>query len=153
MIQGLALAGAVGVGGLGTALLRKRPRVAVVPHGDDLPSASLTVNRPPIVSRRDWGALPVNHAARNEQGFYERGRNPEGWYVYEGSLRDSYQTLIIHHSSFYEADGMATLLEGAAFAPRRPNVGRHWLSLHGRCGWHGLRRARVVGPRRAYDGA
>ncbi len=111
MIQGLALAGAVYIGGVGTALLRNRPRVVVLPHGDDLPVASATIVRPPIVSRGEWGALPVNHQARNEYGFYQRGSNPEGWYGYEGSLRDSYQTLIVHHSSFYEADGLATLRE------------------------------------------
>lgn len=111
MIQGLALAGAVCIGGVGTALLRNRPRVAVLPHGDESPVASPTIFRPPIVSRGAWGALPVNHQARYEYGFYQRGGNPEGWYVYEGSLRDSYQTLIVHHSSFYEADGRATLRE------------------------------------------
>ena len=36
---------------------------------------------------------------------------PYGWYVYQGDLRDNYQTLIVHHSSFYEADARATLLE------------------------------------------
>ena len=111
MIQGLALAGAVCFGGAATALLRNRPRVVVLPHGDDLPAASLTKSRPVIVSRGEWGALPVNHQARNEFGFYQRGSNPEGWYVYEGDLRDSYQTLILHHSSFYEADGLATMIE------------------------------------------
>ena len=110
-MQGLALAGAVCAGGALTAMLRNRPRVVVLPHGDDSPVASSTIVRPPIVSRGEWGALPVNHQARNENGFYQRGSNPEGWYVYEGSLRDSYQTLIVHHSSFYEADGRATLRE------------------------------------------
>ena len=76
-----------------------------------MPVASPTIERPPVVSRGEWGALPVNHQAGNEYGFYQRGGNPEGWYVYEDSLRDSYQTLIVHHSSFYEADGLATLRE------------------------------------------
>ena len=111
LLQILTLAGAVGFGGAATALLRHRPRVVVVPHGDDLPAASPTIARPVIVSRGEWGALPVNHQALNENGFYQRGSNPEGWYVYEGDLRESYQTLIMHHSSFYEADGLATLNE------------------------------------------
>ena len=99
------------IGGVGTALLRQRPRIVVVPHGDDLPAASPTIARPAIVSRGEWGALPVNHQARNENGFYQRGSNPEGWYIYQGDLRDSYQMLIAHHSAFYEADGPATLNE------------------------------------------
>jgi len=111
MIQGLALAGAVCFGGAATALLRNRPRVVVLPHGDDRPAASSTKSRPAVVSRGEWGALSVNHQARNEFGFYQHGSNPEGWYVYEGDLRDSYQTLILHHSSFYEADGLATMIE------------------------------------------
>lgn len=111
MIQGLALAGGFCAGGVAMAFLRNRPRVVVLPHGDDSPVASPTNVRPPIVSRAEWGALPINHQARNEHGFYQRSGNPEGWYVYEGDLRDSYQTLILHHSSFYEADGLATLSE------------------------------------------
>ncbi|MCY3864286.1 MAG: peptidoglycan recognition family protein [Chloroflexi bacterium] len=111
MIQGLAMAGAVFGGAAATAVLRNRPRVAVLPHGDESSVASPTIVRPPVVSRGEWGALPVNHQAHHEYGFYQRGSNPAGWYVYEGSLRDSYQTLILHHSSFYEADGRATLRE------------------------------------------
>jgi len=111
VIQGLALAGAIGGGAAATAVLRNRPRLVVLPHGDDRPVASPAFVRPAVVSRGEWGALPVNHQARNENGFYQRGSNPEGWYVYDGSLRDSYQTLIAHHSSFYEADGLATLRE------------------------------------------
>lgn len=111
VIQGLALAGAIGGGAAATALLRKRPRVVVLPHEDDLPVASPAILRPPVVSRAEWGALPVNHQARNENGFYQPGSNSEGWYVYGGDLRERYQTLILHHSSFYEEDGRATLRE------------------------------------------
>ena len=111
MFHSLVLAGTVGFGGVAVGLLRNRPRVVVLPHGDDLPIASPTSVRPAVVSRSEWGALPVNNSARNEFGFYERVRNPEGWYIYEGDLRESYQSLIMHHSSFYEADGVATLLE------------------------------------------
>ena len=120
MIQGLAMAGAVFGGAAAAALLRNRPRVAVLPHGDESPVASPTIVRPPVVSRGEWGALPVNHQARHEYGFYQRGSNPEGWYVYEGSLRDSYRTLILHHSSFYEADGLAWNMARRAMRRRRP---------------------------------
>lgn len=111
MLPGLALVGALSLGGVAAALLRSRPRVVVLPHGDDMPSASPAIARPAIISRDEWGALPVNHSARNENGFYQRESNPYGWYVYQGDLRDRYQTLIVHHSSFYEADVRATLLE------------------------------------------
>lgn len=130
MLQGLALAGAVGLGGAATALLRNRPRVVVLPHGDELPEASPVIARPAIVSRDKWGALPVNHAARNENGFYQRDSNPYGWYVYEGELRDSYQTLIIHHSAFYETDGLRTLLE----VQRLHRDDRYWADI----GYHFL---------------
>lgn len=111
ILPGLALAGALSLGGVAAALLRSRPRVVVVPHGDDMPEASPAIARPAIVGRDKWGALPVNHSARNENGFYRRESNPYGWYVYQGDLRDNYQTLIVHHSSFYEADVRATMLE------------------------------------------
>ena len=110
-MSGLALASAISLGGVGTASLRNRPRVVVLPHGDNMPAASTAIARPAIVGRGEWGALPVNHSARNEYGFYQRDSNPYGWYVYQGELRESYQTLIVHHSAFYEADVQATLLE------------------------------------------
>ena len=130
MLQAMALASAVGLGGAATALWRNRPRVVVLPHGDDMPEASPTIARPAIVSRDKWGALPVNHGARNENGIYQRDRNPYGWYVYQGDLRDNYQTLIVHHSSFYEADVRATLLE----VQRLHRDDRHWADI----GYHFL---------------
>ena len=111
LIQALAITGGAGFAGLALARLRNRPRIAIVPPGADLPFASPTGDRPPIIAREQWGALPVNHAAPNEPGFYHADRNPYGWRLYQGDLRDSYQTLILHHSAFYEADGFATLLE------------------------------------------
>lgn len=96
-----ALAAAAGV-------FSERPRVVVLPNEAGLSEEAV---RPPIVSRGAWGALPVDHSARNERGHYQSGVSPEGWYVYSGDLRDSYQTLVAHHSAFYKADGRATLLE------------------------------------------
>lgn len=130
MLQRLALVGAFGVGGATTALLRSRARVVVLPHGDDLPVASPTIVRLAVVSRGDWGALPVNHSARNENGFYQRGTNPAGWYVYEGDLHDRYQTLIMRHSAFYQADGLATLHE----VQRLHREDRQWADI----GYHFL---------------
>ncbi len=63
-----------------------------------------------MVARSDWGALPPDHAAFNEFGFYSL-ENPEGWRVYDVPLDQAYQTVIIHHSVVYEADDLSTLLE------------------------------------------
>jgi len=140
VIQGLTLAGALCIGGVANGLLRNRPRLVIVPHGDDMPAASPKPAGRSIVSRDEWGALPVDHAARNENGFYQPGSNPEGWYIYEGDLRESYQTLIIHHSAFYEADGLATLLE----VQRLHRGDRGWADI----GYHFL----VDSAGRVYEG-
>ncbi len=112
MLRRLAVVGAAsalaGLGGAAAGVFGERPRVVVLPNGDGLFNVA---QRPNIVSRDEWGALPVNSMARNESGIYKKGVNPEGWYVYLGDLRDSYQTLVIHHSAFYEVNGIATLLE------------------------------------------
>lgn len=64
---------------------------------------------PEIIPRWEWGALPPDHTALNEFGFYPD--NPTGWRIYEGDLHDAYQTVVIHHSAFYEEDDLQTLLE------------------------------------------
>lgn len=112
MLRRLAAVGVAGalaaLSGAAAGVLSRQPRVVVLPNEAGTSEAAV---RPPIVSRDAWGALPVDHGARNERGHYESGVNPEGWYVYAGDLRDSYQTLVVHHSAFYKADGRATLLE------------------------------------------
>lgn len=114
---GLALVGA-GVASLGVsaafvAVRRSigQPQVVVLPNGAQPPRSTPLASAPVIVSRESWGALPVDHSARNEYGHYQKGSNPEGWFVYPDDLRRSYQTLIIHHSAFYKASGLDTLLE------------------------------------------
>ncbi len=103
---GVLAAGAAVAGALAT-----RPKIVVLPHGATAPGAEATSPRPAIVSRDEWGALPVDLTARNENGLYRKGSNPEGWYIYPADLRQAYQTIIIHHSVVYEANGLATLLE------------------------------------------
>lgn len=68
-----------------------------------------TVQRPPIVSRETWGARPINFDAEEEFGFYSLD-NPEGWREYEGDLRQSYQTVVIHHSSVYDENDDRTII-------------------------------------------
>ena len=111
MLRRLGIGGAgalAALSGAAAGIFSRRPHVVVLPNEAD-PTESRA--RPPIVSRGEWGALPVDHSARNERGRYDSGLNPDGWYVYAGDLRDSYQTLVAHHSAFYEASGRATLLE------------------------------------------
>lgn len=110
ILQRLAWVGALaGLGGFTFVGMRGRPRVVVVLpfDGDESPGPKL----PRIISRDAWGALPVDYEARNERGIYEAGLNPAGWYVYPGDLRESYQTLVVHHSAFYKSSGAETLLE------------------------------------------
>ena len=105
----LTVLGALGgVAGVTLARLNRSTRVVVLPYGGN---AVKSATPPAIVSRDEWGALPVNVEAPNEPGIYEEGVNPAGWYVYAGELSDSYQTLVIHHSAFYKANGVETLLE------------------------------------------
>lgn len=63
---------------------------------------------PEIISRDTWGARPINLLAKNESGLYSED-NPEGWRVYDGDLRDDYQTIVLHHSAVYEIDDVATM--------------------------------------------
>ena len=107
LLRGLAALG--GAGALAAAgAFSQRPRVVILPNEA---GESEDSSRPPIVGRDEWGALPVDHSARNEGGHYDSEGNPWGWYTYAGDLRESYQTLIVHHSAVYKADGRATLLE------------------------------------------
>ncbi len=104
------LAGLGALGGLAGLIAYglNRPAEVIV-----LPYSGTQAERmpPPIISREEWGAFSVDISAPNERGVYEKTLNPAGWHVYSGDLRDSYQTLVIHHSAFYEASGIATLLE------------------------------------------
>ena len=116
MLRRLGVIGAAGglalAGGIAASQLAAGPRIVVLPFDED--SAREEASRYgqlPVVTRDQWGALPVNFNARNEKGIYAKDSNPEGWYVYAGDLRASYQSLVIHHSAFYKADGLATLLE------------------------------------------
>ncbi|MBN2470612.1 MAG: N-acetylmuramoyl-L-alanine amidase [Anaerolineae bacterium] len=105
------LVGLAGAGGmLGLILLKNARRAA------QTPPTPTPDPRPPFIARADWGALPPDHSAANETGFYS-AENPEGWRVYDGtladdsnSLQDVYRTVVIHHSANYGADDLDTLL-------------------------------------------
>jgi hypothetical protein len=71
---------------------------------------SKQIDKPLIVPRDEWGALPPNHEATQENGFYSED-TPEGWRVYEGDIREIYKTLVVHHSVIDAGDDLLTLLE------------------------------------------
>ncbi len=106
-LGGLTIAGGAG-GTLLLLLLRAGRRSTALP-GTLTPPAPTPFPPPPIVSRTEWGALPPDHNAPNETGFYSLD-NPEGWRVYEGDLRAVYRTVVIHHSANYGRDDIDTLL-------------------------------------------
>ncbi len=101
-----------GLAGVGLLNTRQPPS----PTPTDLPTLippteTPAIPKPQMVDRTQWGALIPDINARNEGGYYNRLTNPEGWYIYPDDLETSYQTLVIHHSGFYEQDGLSTLLE------------------------------------------
>lgn len=98
-------------GALVSGLRASRPQIVILPNDGGSTGLKTDDSRPRIISRRAWGALPVDHTARNENGLYRKGSNPYGWYVYAASLRESYQTLVVHHSAVYKVDGLTTLTE------------------------------------------
>src|SRR5689334_21788238 len=95
--MGLIGAGAISCGGLGLAGMLLSTDVPAEPEPSPIPpTARLIVNvntpvprfqKPIIISRDEWGALPPDHSAVNENGFYSED-NPEGWRIYEGDLED-----------------------------------------------------------------
>lgn len=106
------------------------------------PTAIPRFQQPSIISRSDWGALPPNHNAWGERGFYPD--NWGGWRIYEDDLAAAYQTVVIHHSAFYEEDDLATMLEVQDMHRNRRNwadvayhflVGKNGLIYEGR-DWH-----------------
>src|SRR5688572_29247770 len=93
--MGLLGAGAVTCGGLGlSAMLLATPAPPTASPIPPSPEILVQVNtpaprfqRPVTIPREDWGALPPDHNAVNENGFYSAD-NPEGWRIYEGNLED-----------------------------------------------------------------
>jgi hypothetical protein len=53
----------------------------------------------PVRPREDWGALPPNHDATGERGFYSAYTNPGGWRVYDEPLEHVLRTIAVHHSA------------------------------------------------------
>lgn len=74
------------------------------------PLALKQIDRPTIIPRAEWSAREPDHEAQNESGFYSL-LNEDGWREYEGDLRATYTTVVVHHSVVLEADDPATMRE------------------------------------------
>lgn len=119
--QFLGLMGVFGVGtgslcgGLaGLVVVSNQPAPSPTPTDTPTlipPTEVAVVPKPDMIDRTQWGALIPDTNARNETGIYDKLTNPAGWYVYPDALQESYQTLVMHHSGFYEQDGLSTMLE------------------------------------------
>jgi hypothetical protein len=88
----------------------RRSHGAAGPTATPRPLALKQIDRPTIISRADWRAREPDHDAENESGFYSL-LNEEGWREYEGDLRDTYTTVVVHHSVIVESDDEATMRE------------------------------------------
>lgn len=100
--SGVAAAGLLYINQASQTVLTLEPPTAI-------PTNSPRFARPSIINRNNWGALPPNHNAVNEAGFYNED-NSEGWRIYDGEITDAYQTVVLHHSAFYEENDIETLL-------------------------------------------
>ena len=58
---------------------------------------------PPIVSRTDWAADPLNLEAPDEFGAFDAQTNPAGVLTYPNDLRNVLNTIVVHHSAFPNA--------------------------------------------------
>ena len=113
----------LGIGGTGTVaacagvsltaliLIENRPQdTTPSPMRLQINQTQINSLRPQIVSRAEWGALPPNLTAINEQDYYSDD-NPEGWRVYDEDLTEAYQTAVIHHSVLYASDDLSSVRE------------------------------------------
>ena len=90
---------------------RPSPAAGVQPTASTpRPDRLKQIDRPPIITRAEWGAREPDHAAVNESGYYSLD-NVEGWRDYEGDLRAIYRTVVVHHSVIYEGDDLTTMQE------------------------------------------
>lgn len=89
---------------------RQQEDFIILENANTATSTPQVVPAPAIVRREEWGAWPPDHTAVNESGFYA-STNPEGWLVYADDLQNVYQTVVLHHSAFYEQTDIRTMHE------------------------------------------
>lgn len=56
--------------------------------------------KPPIISRAEWGARPLNLEALEEFGAFDPQTNPAGVLTYPDDLRSVLNTIVVHHSAY-----------------------------------------------------
>ena len=67
---------------------------------------SLKASPPPmpvIISRKEWGAWPLDLLAPEEHGLFDTETNPEGVLYYPDDLRNVLNTIVVHHSAISDA--------------------------------------------------
>ena len=126
-------------------LLAARPKIVLLPQwSDSYRGRKRSIPQPAIVSRDEWGALPVDVTARNENGLYRKGSNPEGWYLYPADLRrELIRPSSFITASFYEAARIGDAAGDSTPAPGRSRLGGCRLSLLDRQGWHSFTRVAI----------
>jgi hypothetical protein len=112
---GMSVCGITGVGMLVAMGIERQREIAeatrqAIPTATPLTIPTAAPPPPPMISRDAWGALPPDHTAENENGFYSP-ENPEGWRIYDTPLESTYQTLVIHHSAYYGSGDINSLME------------------------------------------
>jgi hypothetical protein len=81
-----------------------------------------------IVRREEWGALPPDHSAIGEPGFFDPVNSPFGWLVYDRPLRSLLDELIVHHSARPPDSGPYEIQQLHRSAPRfAADIAYHFL--------------------------
>ncbi|HTP11846.1 MAG TPA: N-acetylmuramoyl-L-alanine amidase, partial [Anaerolineae bacterium] len=101
-----------------------------------------------LITRAGWGAAPPNLQAQAEHGLFDPVTNPEGWLTYSGSLTDTFNTVIVHHSALPFADGPRAIQQGHMGLKGYADIGYHFLID----GLGDLYEGRTLGTRGAHTG-
>jgi hypothetical protein len=81
----------------------------------------------PVRPRSDWGALPPNHDAPGERGFYSAYTNPGGWRIYDEPLDQILRTVAVHHSATAIDDSPVDLQRTHFNKQRFADIGYHFV--------------------------
>jgi hypothetical protein len=116
-----------------TRLVTDAPRGAPPPAVTPTPGPTPTLAFPfAVVRRSEWGARAPNFSASEERGLFDAQRNPNGWLVYPGPLRDWLTTIVVHHSALALTDGAREIQNLHMDTRGWADIGYHFL-----LGWDG----------------
>lgn len=62
-----------------------------------------------VIRRAEWGAVPPNHNAADERGWFDARRNVGGLLVYAEPLSAVLRTIVVHHSALRPEFGVAAI--------------------------------------------